>query len=200
MLMLILYPHTEKFLCLLHHFSTPITVNIIGTDWMIHVVRISTSAIFLPCSTVSIILTFVSIIIAWHFLATPATSPLISVHFQTSWTWNKDTVLLYSVQFYTVHIGEGEVTQSCPTLWNPVDCSLSGSSVHGVFQARVLEWIAISFSRGSSRPRNRTRISRIAGRCFTVWATGEALLYIEHKGTTNYRWFIQLTMYTSFVN
>ena len=41
MLMLILYPHTEKFLCLLHHFSTPITVNIIGTDWMIHVVRIS---------------------------------------------------------------------------------------------------------------------------------------------------------------
>ena len=52
-----------------------------------------------------------------------------------------------------------------------MDCSLSGSSVHGIFQARVLEWIAIAFSRGSSRPRNRTRVSRIAGRCFTVWAT-----------------------------
>ena len=52
-----------------------------------------------------------------------------------------------------------------------MDCSLSGSSVHGIFQARVLEWIAISFSRGSSRPRNHTLVSRIAGRCFTVWAT-----------------------------
>ena len=47
--------------------------------------------------------------------------------------------------------------------------SLSGSSIHGVFQARVLEWIAISFSRESSQPRNRARVSRIAGRRFTVW-------------------------------
>ena len=46
-----------------------------------------------------------------------------------------------------------EVAQSCRTLCNPMDCSLSGSSVHGIFQARVLEWIAISFSRGSSRTR-----------------------------------------------
>ena len=42
---------------------------------------------------------------------------------------------------------------------------------HGIFQARVLEWVAISFSRGSSWPRDRTRVSRIVGRCFTVWAT-----------------------------
>ena len=54
---------------------------------------------------------------------------------------------------------------------DPMDCSLPGSSVHGIFQARVLEWVAISFSRGSSWPRDRTRISRIVGRCFTVWAT-----------------------------
>ena len=72
-----------------------------------------------------------------------------------------------------------EVAQSCPTLCDPVDCSLSGSSVHGIFQARVLEWIAISFSRGSSRPRNRTRVSCIAGRRFTVWATREAPYSIE---------------------
>ena len=52
-----------------------------------------------------------------------------------------------------------------------MDCSLSGSSFHGIFQARVLEWIAISFSRGSSQPRNWTRVFRIAGRHFTVWAT-----------------------------
>ena len=47
---------------------------------------------------------------------------------------------------------ESEVTQSCPTLCDPVDCSLLGSSVHGIFQARVLEWVAISFSRGPSDP------------------------------------------------
>ena len=64
---------------------------------------------------------------------------------------------------------ESEIAQSCLTLCDPMDCSLSGSSVHGIFQARVLEWIAISFSRGSSQPRNRIRVSRIAGRCFTVW-------------------------------
>ena len=67
---------------------------------------------------------------------------------------------------------ESEVAQSCPTLCDPMDCSLSGSSVHGIFLARVLERIAISFSRGSSRPRNRTWISRIGGRCFTVGAQG----------------------------
>ena len=46
--------------------------------------------------------------------------------------------------------GESEVAQSCPTLCDPVDCSLPGSSVHGIFQARILEWVAISFSRRSS--------------------------------------------------
>ena len=53
-----------------------------------------------------------------------------------------------------------------PTLCDPMDCSLSGFSVHGIFQARVLGWIAISFSRGSSRPRNRTWVSHITGRRF----------------------------------
>ena len=74
---------------------------------------------------------------------------------------------------------ESEVAQSCPTLCDPMDCSLSGSSVHGIFQARVLEWVAISFSRGSSRPRNRTRVSCIAGRRFTIWATREAPTYLS---------------------
>ena len=63
---------------------------------------------------------------------------------------------------------ECEVVQSCPTLCDPMDCSLPGSSVHGIFQTIVLEWIAISFSRGSSRPRNRTWVSRIVDRRFTV--------------------------------
>ena len=52
-----------------------------------------------------------------------------------------------------------------------MDCSLPGSSVRGIIQARILEWVAISFSRGSSQPRNRTWVSCIAGRFFTDWAT-----------------------------
>ena len=56
-----------------------------------------------------------------------------------------------------------------------MNCSLQGSSVHGILQARVLEWVAISFSRGSSWLRDRTRVSHIAGGCFAVWATREAL-------------------------
>ena len=63
---------------------------------------------------------------------------------------------------------ESEVAQSSPTLCNPMDCSPPGPSVHGVFQARVLEWVAISFSRGSSRPRDQTRVSHVIGRCFTI--------------------------------
>ena len=66
------------------------------------------------------------------------------------------------------------VTQSCLALSDPMDCSLPGSSVHGIFQARVLEWVAIFFSRGTSWPRDRTPISHIVGRRFTFWATREA--------------------------
>ena len=68
---------------------------------------------------------------------------------------------------------ESEVAQSCLILCDPVDCSPPGSSVHGICQARTLEWVAIPFSRGSSWPRDRTPVSHIVGRCFTVWATGE---------------------------
>ena len=53
---------------------------------------------------------------------------------------------------------------------DPMDCSLPGFSLHGIFQARVLEWVAISFSRGSSRPKDWTQVSRIASRRFTLWA------------------------------
>ena len=62
------------------------------------------------------------------------------------------------------------VSDSC----NLMDCSLQRSSVHGIFQARVLEWVAISFSRGSSQPRDWTRVFLTVGRRFTIWATREA--------------------------
>ena len=60
------------------------------------------------------------------------------------------------IQLITVH---AKLLQSCPSLCDPMDCSPPGSSVHGILQARILEWVAIPFSRGSSQPRNRTRIS-----------------------------------------
>ena len=60
-----------------------------------------------------------------------------------------------------------------------MDCSPPGSSVHGIRQARLLEWVAIPFSKGFSRPRDRTRVSCIAGRFFTVWATREANNYYQ---------------------
>ena len=71
---------------------------------------------------------------------------------------------------------ESEVAQLSPTLCDPMDCSPPGSSIHGILQARVLEWVAISFSRGSSQPMDRTPVSHTTGRLFTVWATGEALV------------------------
>ena len=61
---------------------------------------------------------------------------------------------------------EVEVAQSCPTLCDPMDYT-----VHGIFQARILEWVAFPFSRGSSQPRDGTQIPCIAGRFFTSWAT-----------------------------
>ena len=68
---------------------------------------------------------------------------------------------------------ESEVVQSCRTLCDPMDCSLPGSSVHGILQARILEWVTISFSRGSSQPRDRTQVSCIGGRYFNLGATRE---------------------------
>ena len=68
------------------------------------------------------------------------------------------------LQLVCLKVKESEITQSCPTLCDPMDCSLPGSFVHGILQARILEWVAISFSRGSSLLRDRTQVSHIAGR------------------------------------
>ena len=71
---------------------------------------------------------------------------------------------------------ESEVAQSSPILCDPMDFSLPGSSVHGIFQAVVLEWIAISFSRESSLLRDQTQVSCIAGRLLTIWAIREVAI------------------------
>ena len=69
------------------------------------------------------------------------------------------------------------VAQSCPTLCNLMDCSPPDSSVHGILQARIQEWVAISFSRGSSWPKDQTHVSYTADRFFTIWATREAHVF-----------------------
>ena len=79
---------------------------------------------------------------------------------------------------------ESEVAQSSPTLCDPMDCSLPGSSIHGIFQARILKWVAISFCRGSSPPRDQTQVSHIAGRRFTIWATREVFLVVRVRRET----------------
>ena len=66
------------------------------------------------------------------------------------------------------------VSQSCPALCSPVYCSLPGFSVHVLLQARILECVAISLSRVSSRPGDQTQVSCIAGKFFTIWSTREA--------------------------
>ena len=67
-----------------------------------------------------------------------------------------------------------KVAQLCPTLWDLMDWGLPGSSVRGILQTRIVEWVAIPFSKGSLQPTDRTQVSYIAGRLFTIWATREA--------------------------
>ena len=87
---------------------------------------------------------------------------------------------LLSTTFYWVTRTKVKVlvAQSCPTLCDPMDCSPRGSSVHGILQARTLEWVAMPFSSGSLWPRDWTWVSRIVGQFFTIWATREAQRYI----------------------
>ena len=90
-----------------------------------------------------------------------------------------------------------KVTQSCLSLCNPMDYT-----VHGILQARILEWVAISFSRGSSQPRDRTQVYHIAGRFFTSWAIREAQSYeVIKKGLSNAMIYIlKIQLHLHFAN
>ena len=112
---------------------------------------------------------------------------------QTSGERDGDMTGQFLFPLIAVSFHWSEVAQSCPTLCDPVDCSPPGSSVHGVLQARILEWVAISFSRGSSRPRNRTHVSRIAGRCFNLWATRDLMALIWMRVLKTGTWYFDLS-------
>ena len=73
------------------------------------------------------------------------------------------------------------VTKLCQNLCDPVDYSLPGSFVHGIFQARILEWVAISFLRGSFQPRDRTLVSCLAGGFSTAMPPGKPICYFRAK-------------------
>ena len=125
-----------------------------------------------------------------HLAAAPADSPFTPEHSPASplgrlWAaiscgdlWNKFSLVWLSsllfhciVNIYIFHIyiwSEMKVIQSHPTLCDPMDYT-----AHGILQARILEWVAFPFSRGSSQPRDQTQVSSIAGRFFTCWATSE---------------------------
>ena len=91
--------------------------------------------------------------------------------------------LAFDVIFYVV-LCKIRDAQSCPTLCDPMDCSPPDSSVHGILQARILEWVAISFSRGSSQPRDWTRVSCIC----------RQMLYpLSHQGSPNRRLALLIT-------
>ena len=84
-----------------------------------------------------------------------------------------DCLRVQRIDWLLAHESEREVAQSCPTLWDPVDCSPPCSSVHGIFQARVLEWVAISSPEDLPDPGIEPTSPALQARCFTVWATRE---------------------------
>ena len=101
----------------------------------------------------------------------------LSVFIRFASTWATLYIALFTLHVHSaaqrvpVGLDKVLVIQLCLTLCDPVEYSLLGSSVHRIFQARILQWVTIPFSRESSQPRDRTRVSCIAGRFFSIWDT-----------------------------
>ena len=98
--------------------------------------------------------------------------------------WNS---CVYCLVCYSDRKVTGLVAQSCLSLCDPMDCSLPGCCVHGNFQAGMLEWVAVPFSRGSSWPRDGTWVCCIAGRFLTIWATREAEYCVKSQWNEHLR-------------
>jgi len=83
-----------------------------------------------------------------------------------------------------------EWSQCCSVMSDSLwpHCSLLGSSVHGILQASILEWVAVPFSRASSKPRDQTQVFHIAGRFFTIWVTREAPRTLAYTFSRGFSW------------
>ena len=125
-------------------------------------------------SPLCVIYTFLYIVICLFLLFSISISQLVF----TSWNFILKLLILVltlpfnSANHYPCLIVAHSVTKSCSTLCNPMDYSPPGSSVHGISQARILEWVAMSSSRGSSWPRDATRTSYSGIQILYFWATG----------------------------
>ena len=115
----------------------------------------------------------------WVHMSSPSRSPLPPPSPPApsrSSLWILETIYLFTLFLQSLSRSVVVlVAQSYPTLCDPTDCGPPGSSVHGILQEGILEWTAIPFCRGSSLPRDQTWVSWIAGRFFTIWATGKIL-------------------------
>ena len=100
-----------------------------------------------------------------------AKNPLIDL--KVAWLRGNDVTHILRTLVMCCVVSCSVVSDPC----NPIDCSPPGSSVHGIFQARIVEWVAFPFSRRSSQHMDQTQISHIASRFFTIWATREAQEY-----------------------
>ena len=107
---------------------------------------------------------------------------LLKPHLSFNWHHRQDKSLPDTPTSYSLKV-KVLVAQSGPTFCNPMDCSPPGSSVRGILQARILEWVAMPFSRGSSLPRDWTQGVCIAGRLFITEPSGKPLWHKAVLGT-----------------
>ena len=130
------------------------------------------SAVLQADALLSVLLTLAFCLLYFYCLETSLSAAHTCIH----------NLFHYHCHHHRVH------AQSCPTLCDPMDCSLLSSSVHWIFQVRILERVAISFFRGFSPPRDKTRVtcvSYIEGRFFTRWAIGKLTVTITIVGNDN---------------
>ena len=119
-----------------------------------------------PDSTSQGILVWVGVLVGWRWPSYLKTEPLFSLPLLSHKCCNVCVCACECVCVLVTHL--------CLTLCDPMDCSPPRSSVHGILQTRILEWVAMPPSRASSQSRDWSQVSHIAGRFFTVWATREA--------------------------
>ena len=119
--------------------------------------------------------------VSWNLLKfTSIESVMLSNHLILCSSYSSSYLFLLPSIFQSIRVFSNELALHIrwSKYWNfSFPCDPMDFTVHGIFQARILEWVTFPFSRGSSQPRNQTQVSHIAGRFFTIWATGEAQEY-----------------------